>query len=688
MKLQKKTLRGLLMAGAATGLLGTASAQQVYSFGDSLSDTGNANDFSLGLVAGGDYFDGRFSNGYLWTDYISYSSTGELQRKNPGLIGPYFTRTSRPYNFAHGGAVSGKLSSSVNTGLLSGLGFLSNIAAFRVVDQAKHFRDQSFFGRTFRSSSLDYATISAGGNDYFAGETDVVRVVNNIFQAIDYIDDGGIRSFFLLDVPNVGDTPANFGTSGQAQLNALSQSHNVLLRDRALLYEAANPGSILAVVPAARLFELVREDALLNGGAVYGFTNVQPGAGTTGNCLGDGLVLSACPRGYLFYDDIHPTAPAHYIVADLAIATFQAKLYGFAEPLARTSTSKQTTSTSSRVVANRVQALKLGLTGSAILTDPFSTPNFSGIAEGNLGMQTIPGQVLGEQRFSVYSFAEGSWSELAAAGRDLAPQTEFLSGTLGLTPGETTFTMGADYLLPSDVAIGANMTRGSFDRQNFGALSYDETRAVTVYGAMFRGPMTYTLKASSTINEQQTRRQTFFRYQPFVNSDSRSALREVTAEADYGKELGAWRLGAVARAAAAVLDLDAFEEEGSRGLLDRSVRDQSITGYSAYLGLKASRALPRAFGYGQLTFQTGPVAGSDRTLGYAGVVGDALLFGSMPDAISRQDPMRGVGQEGLFGSASLQFSKSDRMSFAARAAGVQTLQGADHVVELNAAFRF
>ncbi|GGY50815.1 SGNH/GDSL hydrolase family protein [Parvularcula lutaonensis] len=688
MGLTKRRLRGALLAGAALAATCTgAQAQQVYSFGDSLSDTGNVNNLTLGIAAGGDYFDGRFSNGYLWTDYLSWRSTGELQRLNAGLIGPYFTRTSKPYNFAHGGALSGRPSSDVDTGLLSGLGFLSNFAAFRVVDQAKHFRDQSFFGRTFRSSRYDYATISAGGNDYFAGETDFTRVVNNIFQAIDYIDDGGIRYFFLLDVPNVGDTPANILTSDRFALNALSQAHNSLLRDRALSYEAANPGSILAVVPAARLFELVRQDALFNGGGVYGFTNVQPGAGTTGNCLGDGLKLSACPRGYLFYDDIHPTSPAHAIVADLAIATFNAKLYGYAEPLARSASSKQVSTTSSRVVTSRVQALKLGLTGSGQLIDPFQSASFAG-QNGGLGFQTLPGVELGASKLSVFSFSEGSWSDLLAAGRQLDAARQMVPRSLSLAPGEAIFTMGADYLVGETMAMGAAMTRGSFSRQRLTTDSYDETQSLTLYGTMFHGPMTYTLSATNTVTDQESRRQTGFVYQPVVTSSSRSSMREVVVEADYTKAFGPVELHGIARVASTELDLEAFDESGSQGLLDRSVGDRTIQGFSAYAGIRAETALPEKLGLGRFTLEAGPVAGTSDELGYASVVGDALLFGVVPDAVNLRNPFGNAERMGVFGSASLELMTSETMTFAARAAAVDTAARTDHVVEVNLAWRF
>lgn len=686
---QRKAFRAAALAGvAAAALASGAQAQQVYSFGDSLSDTGNVNNFSLGIVAGSDYFDGRFSNGYLWTDWLSASSTGELQRLNPGLIGPYFTRTSRPYNFAHGGAVSGELSSSVDTGLLSGLGFLSNIGAFRLTSQAKHFRDTSFFGPTFRAGAADFATISAGGNDYFAGETNVGRVVNNTMTAAGYIYDRGIRNFIILDVPNVGDTPANFFSSDRGQLNALSSSHNDQIRTAATSFENSRSGSLVAIVPAARLFELVVQDAKFNGGATYGFNNVEPGGGSSGNCLGDGLRLSACPSDYLFYDDIHPTARAHYIVADLAIASFNNKVLGLSEPLARSASAKRTGTASTQVVTSRVAALRQGFTGSGQLTNPMRVASFDGVETGSLGFQTLPGVEPGTERLSVYSFAEGEWSELAASGQRLRAAEELRVADLSLNPGEITYTLGTDLLVTPRFAIGAAMTKGLFDRERFATRSYDETTSVTLYSAFFRGPMTYTVTASSTVTDQENVRETGFEWQPFVSSDSRSRLNEMTAEADYHFRLGGFDMAAVGRVARAELELRSFEETGSDGLLDRQMADRDLSGISGYLGLRAETALPERWGLGRLTLEAGPVAGTSEELGYASVLGDAFLFGTTPDEVSLLRPFGDSARTGVFGSARFSLLATENLSLAARAAAVDTSERTDHVLELNAAWRF
>lgn len=685
----KTNIRKLAMAGAGAAALATsAAAQQVYTFGDSLSDNGNVNSFSLGAAAGAGYFDGRFSNGYLWNEFLNYGSTLTAQSTNPGLFGPFFSSTTAAFNFAHGGSVAGTLSPDVDTSILEGLGFLSTIPAFRVVDQARHFRDAgTFSGPAFRASSRDYATISAGGNDYFAGETNVGRVVGNVMQAVDIIHDANIRLFFVLDVPNVGDTPDNIRTSRRGALNALSAAHNDLLRQQALAFEAANPGTFIAVVPAAQLFELARQDALFNGGQFYGFTNVQPGPGTSGTCLGDGLALGACPRGYLFYDGLHPTAAAHVILANLAASTLTSKIFGTAEPLARSANAQQTTASQGRVVSNRIAALKLGLSGSGVVVDPFRQANFSGALAGNLSLEALPGVQMGEHAFSVYSFAEGSWNAFNETVRRTAPTSEFLDGSLALSPGETTFTLGTDYLSGGDFALGAVMTRGSFDRGAYNALSFDETTSFSLYGALFKGPVTFSLTASATRSEQDTVRQTGFHYHPEVKSSSESRLSELMVEADYETSLGAWSLHGIVRTATAELALNAFEETGSQGLLDRAVEDSSVRGFAGYVGAKASRAFSSAHGVARLSFEAGPVAGTNDTLGYAPVIGDAMLFGSLPGEVT---PFNTVtrSRAGLFASSSLMVSHKDRFSLAARAALVEARERTDHVVELNLGWRF
>ncbi|MEM6562436.1 MAG: SGNH/GDSL hydrolase family protein, partial [Planctomycetota bacterium] len=67
-------MRNTLAAFGGSMLLASfASAQvsEVVYFGDSLVDVGNVDTATIGLIPGGDYFDGRFSNGLLFSEYLA-----------------------------------------------------------------------------------------------------------------------------------------------------------------------------------------------------------------------------------------------------------------------------------------------------------------------------------------------------------------------------------------------------------------------------------------------------------------------------------------------------------------------------------------------------------------------------------------------------------------------------------------
>ncbi|KAJ2667887.1 hypothetical protein GGH99_006550, partial [Coemansia sp. RSA 1285] len=47
------------------------STRSLYIFGDSLSDTGRLHTMTFGLVPPEPYWEGRFSNGPLWIEYLA-----------------------------------------------------------------------------------------------------------------------------------------------------------------------------------------------------------------------------------------------------------------------------------------------------------------------------------------------------------------------------------------------------------------------------------------------------------------------------------------------------------------------------------------------------------------------------------------------------------------------------------------
>ncbi|MEQ8663468.1 MAG: SGNH/GDSL hydrolase family protein, partial [Gammaproteobacteria bacterium] len=69
----------------------------------------------------------------------------------------------------------------------------------------------------------------------------------------------------------------------------------------------------LTRLDVASLFAAVIGDTLLNGGGVYGFSNVfDP-------CY-DGSAVCADPDSYLLWDEIHPTTRMHEVIGNAAFA--------------------------------------------------------------------------------------------------------------------------------------------------------------------------------------------------------------------------------------------------------------------------------------------------------------------------------------------------------------------------------
>ncbi|MEL6323790.1 MAG: SGNH/GDSL hydrolase family protein, partial [Pseudomonadota bacterium] len=403
---------------ATIGLAAHPAAAQstVYSFGDSLSDNGNVRAVTFGLEAGDEYFQGRFSNGFVWSDLLSVAINGDLQRTNPGLIGPFAAGRTAGYNFAHGGAVSGNNGLNFNAffeGRVQGT-LLELLPPFVLTEQAEHFRDQRFFfRRTFRASDDDVATISSGGNDYFNGETDVDFVVGSIIEAIDTIEDNRINNFIVLDLPNVGDIPARIGDPNQALLNQLSVEHNAVLRAEANAIEARRNINVV-IVPVGDLFDQIVADADLNGGSLFGFTTVRPGEGTTGNCLGDGLVLGACPDSYLFYDGIHPTARAHALISDLALGTVYAESAAAIDSGARLIAVNQISTAQNRLMNARLSAAQAGQHASGFLSDGLNLGGApAALSAGGLAFREIDASRAG-QPTQFYRDVDGAAPEVFA----------------------------------------------------------------------------------------------------------------------------------------------------------------------------------------------------------------------------------------------------------------------------------
>lgn len=243
----------------------------IFVFGDSLSDVGNAykstkGDFPPSLL----YFQGRYSNGPVWVEYLAF----ELK-----LLSTTDT------NFAFGGATTGN-STAIPPGLIT---------------QVKRF--------TTTHTSADpnaLYIIWAGTNDYLRGTTDTTTPVNNLVVAVKSLATAGAKNIVVVNLPDLGKLPDTRTSQHAALLSNATRKHNSRLASSlvALDHEIGSDVSI-TYLDVNSLFNQV-----IKIPEKFGFTDV------TNPCLSRGTMCNN-PDKYLFWDSIHPTTAAHKLFATL-----------------------------------------------------------------------------------------------------------------------------------------------------------------------------------------------------------------------------------------------------------------------------------------------------------------------------------------------------------------------------------
>lgn len=246
----------------------------IYAFGDSLTDTGNEPAEPYLYL----HYDGRWSNGPLWVEYLS-------------------ERFGFPYNasnnFAHSGAQCDDTYGQV-------------IDFVAVADIS-----QSLF------------VVWAGGNDFLqeydqylfdnAGwDRQTAYSVCNLSNAVVNLQAKGARFILVPNTVDITEIPT---------LNYLPGFLRDYLRSKVQLFNqrlATALDDLQAAHPDLKLFRcdmFAGEKALLNNHHAYGFTEANIDA------LADVTLLDKSFDGpganYVFWDPIHPTTKAHAIIADL-----------------------------------------------------------------------------------------------------------------------------------------------------------------------------------------------------------------------------------------------------------------------------------------------------------------------------------------------------------------------------------
>ncbi|MBT5595184.1 MAG: hypothetical protein HOJ60_06605 [Euryarchaeota archaeon] len=265
----------------------------LIAFGDSLSDMGNGRNSILNVPDVPPYWQGRFSNGQVWIEYLSeaYSVTTTIG-----------SGTSAGDNRAFGGSQTGPGYSYV---LLPNVGtqisnYLSNVQSSIPSDTV--------------------VSLWSGGNDFLYGTANANTIVTNMESHIRQLEGVGADEIILPNLPPLEKTPEVLSRS-QNQQNAIGSE--VILYNQKLATLANDLrielGITIHFIDAWTVFN----DILQNKEAL-GLTNTQDAACSGGISI---LPLPICSSGdsvvsnvdeYLFFDKAHPTRVMHRFIGKYA----------------------------------------------------------------------------------------------------------------------------------------------------------------------------------------------------------------------------------------------------------------------------------------------------------------------------------------------------------------------------------
>ncbi len=294
-----------------SGLVAAKPLNNIVVFGDSLSDNGNLYEYMhQKLPQSPPYYQGRFTNGLVWVEHLAAS---------------YFSNSSSHFfDYAFGGA---GISEDPDDDVLFTL--RKEIDTYFLAHQNKADADSLFI-------------IWIGANNYLGIPDDMEKALNEVNQGITHdlqrLAKAGAKHILIVNLPDLGKTPIALAFDSTEKLSYLANRHNELL--------AASINNLKQEFPEIQwlLFDVNQTlSELVVYPEKYGFTNI------TDTCY-EAMVekpshrailhmaakikakkeLDACD-GFLFFDPVHPTGPAHKIMAEHAKAFLDAEGIEFTE---------------------------------------------------------------------------------------------------------------------------------------------------------------------------------------------------------------------------------------------------------------------------------------------------------------------------------------------------------------------
>ncbi|KAJ2078754.1 hypothetical protein H4R24_004256 [Coemansia sp. RSA 988] len=288
----------------------TAAKPTLHVFGDSLSDIGRLSNLSYGLVPPKTYWNGRFSSGPVWNEYLS-------------LLLDYI-----PANHAIGIAKS----ISTHRSLLGILSLEPPSTHSQIVDFA---RTNPHYHKTNKSKS-DLAVLEVGSNDAASAMVDIdskkmtvyefaTQLSNNVIEQLKMLEQVGFKRILVLNLPPLQRTPIVIRKKRAFIADVVVTTYNDMLNSKARSWSKSAKLDLFDIIDLGLFVEVALEPNVLR---VLGISD------TKSFCVGgswlklfeDHLYLTtllkfitfaddtlACndPSVYFFFDPIHPSERVH-----------------------------------------------------------------------------------------------------------------------------------------------------------------------------------------------------------------------------------------------------------------------------------------------------------------------------------------------------------------------------------------
>ena len=301
---RRLVFRLVLLALFAAPPIATAGLfSAVYVIGDSLSDQGNLLNATVAAPDPAHYFQGRFSNGPVYTDILTQTLLARNELQTPLGIS-----STGGNNFSYGGARTNYNAAEMQAGGPFPNGFrpwtlTTEVAAF----QARGVNDPNGLYIVF-SGANDVADIARG----LQPPSLINATVLKILDAVNAFIVAGAQTIIVPNLPDLGSTPLFRGTLGETPARNLSALFNQTL------------ATALNAVVGPKIIQFQTDDLfqdVISNPGKYGFTNVtQPCYTGFVNPVPAGTEC-ATPDDFAFWDLVHPTTETQRFLANAILAT-------------------------------------------------------------------------------------------------------------------------------------------------------------------------------------------------------------------------------------------------------------------------------------------------------------------------------------------------------------------------------